>query len=134
MIKNFKLFSESILWYDSGKFVKDDNFKLPERKYSPAEQWFLEQITDLEKKRSDYFFPRSIFFIKNGEVLFEYDQKFKFFWCDYGKIWSVLETEFDLKYEDIGELIKSMVEEHLNFGRVIPTICGDECQSGWTMI
>ena len=88
---------------------------------TPAEKWFLEQITDLKEIKSNNF-PNSIFYKKNGEILFEYHKKTKIFWCHYRKIWLFLETEFGLNYQDTSKLIKRMVEEHLNLGDITPVV------------
>ena len=93
----------------------------PDKQYSLAEQWFLEQLTDLEEVRLSKY-PDSIFYKKNGEVLFEYDKETKYFWVSEEKIWSFFESNFGLNYQEIKELIKGMVEEHLNLGEVTPML------------
>ena len=50
----------------------------------------------------------------------EYDKKNGYFWVDYDKIWSVLESKYGLNDQEISELIKGMVEEHLKLEGVTP--------------
>ena len=52
------------------------------------------------------------FFMKDGEVIFDYNKKNGLVYISYDKIWSFLESFFGLKYEEIQELTKEWVEEH----------------------
>ena len=53
-----------------------------------------------------------IFFMKNGEVIFDYNNKNGYVYMSYDKIWSFLESFFGLEYEEIQDLTKQWVEEH----------------------
>ena len=115
-----KLYNDNeIKWYIDGQFIDDHETVLSGCEYSPAEQWFLDQITDLEEVRSNKY-PESIFYKKNGEVLFEYNQKTNYFWVHYSKIWLFFESNYGLNYQEIRDLIRGVVEEHLNLGGVTP--------------
>lgn len=67
-------------------------------------------------------YPNSVFYKKNGKVIFEHcqNEEFNFFYVDYGTIWSVFEDKFGLKYQEISDFIKGMVEKHLNLRGVTP--------------
>ena len=62
-----------------------------------------------------------IFFMKDGEVIFEYKIKNGVVYISYNKIWSFLESFFGLKYEEIQSLTKEWVEEHYKLD--ITTTC-----------
>jgi len=52
-----------------------------------------------------------IFFIKNDKVIFYYNKKNGYVGISYDKIWSFLESFFELKYKEIQDLTKEWVEE-----------------------
>ena len=53
-----------------------------------------------------------IFFMKDGEVVFDYNKKNGYVGVSYDKIWSFLESFFGLEYDEIQDLTKEWVEEH----------------------
>ena len=57
-----------------------------------------------------YHHPDYIFFMKNGEVIFEYNKKNRDVYISYDKIWSFLESFFGLEYEETQSLTKEWVE------------------------
>jgi hypothetical protein len=69
------------------------------------------EYKDLEpfetKKHPDY-----IFFMKDGEVVFDYNKKNRVVYFSYDKIWSFLQDFFGLEYVEIQDLTKEWVEEH----------------------
>jgi hypothetical protein len=56
--------------------------------------------------------PNFIFFMKDGEVIFDYNKKNGKVYISYDRIWSFLESFFGLEYEEIQDLTKEWVEEH----------------------
>ena len=56
-------------------------------------------------------YPDSVFFMKEGEVWFELDAKNNYLWCRWKYVWQVFETQFDLNYNQIRDLIKGTVEQ-----------------------
>lgn len=64
--------------------------------------------------------PESIFMIRDGKVLFEQDWKNKLLWCNYLKLWSVLETKFGYNDLQIQELITNVLQELLRKGTLTP--------------
>jgi len=82
-----------------------DNLKNKIIKYLNYEFSNLEQF-EMEK------YPDYIFFMKDGEVVFDYDKKNGYVGVSYDKIWSFLKSFFDLKHKEIQVLTKEWVEEH----------------------
>jgi len=97
------------------------------------EKLFLDLIDGFEWKLDLNEYPNSLFAFKNDDCLFEIyngdglnqkkiianyrfglEQDFKnaAFWFHYDKIWSVFESKFDMKYNDIQSFMKGMVEKH----------------------
>ena len=74
-------------------------------------KWLNQEYGDLEpfeiEKHPDY-----IYFMKDGEVVFDYNKKNGYVGVSYDKIWSFLENFFGLEYEEIQDLTKEWVEEH----------------------
>ena len=66
---------------------------------------------DLTPYKTDKY-PDFIFFMKDGEVIFEYNIKNGVVYISYDHIWSLLESFFGLKYEEIQDITKQWVEEH----------------------
>ena len=58
--------------------------------------------------------PNFIYFMKDGEVIFEYNKKNGYVYISYDKIWSFLDSFFGLEYEEIQDITKQWVEEHYN--------------------
>ena len=56
-------------------------------------------------------YPNFIFFMKDGEVIFDYNKKSGKVYISYDHIWSFLESFFGLKYTEIQDLTKEWVEE-----------------------
>jgi hypothetical protein len=70
---------------------------------------------DLEPYETDKH-PNHIFFMKDGEVIFDYNKKNGVVIFSYDKIWSFLQSFFGLEYEEIQDLTKEWVEEHYKLG------------------
>ena len=86
--------------------------KIKELRLKPEER-FLIDILDKVKFIYDKEKPDSEFYQVDGEILFEQNSKNGWFWVHYDKIWSVLESDFNLKRHEIIKLIQGMVWERL---------------------
>ena len=76
-------------------------------------EYFIEFLNSLTTKL-DSKYPDYIFYLNNkNKIVIEYDKKFNIAWLDYDKIWSVFETKYHLKYQEIKELTGPMLEQHL---------------------
>jgi hypothetical protein len=93
--------------------------KIKYGRLKPEEKWFIDILWNLKEYTSDKYTDR-IYYKKDKELLFEYNQKNGYFHCSYEKIWSVFESKFNLNYNEISSLIKGMVEEHLKLRSVTP--------------
>ncbi len=68
----------------------------------------LEDLTIFKHKD----FPNSIFYMNSeGKWVFEQNYEFDVFCVNYIFVWKVLEKKYSMKYTDIQEFIKYMVEE-----------------------
>ncbi len=85
-----------------------DNLKHKIIQYLNSEYGDLDQF-EMEK------YPGYIFFMKDGEFIFYYNKKNGYVGVSY-KIWSFLESFFELKYKEIQVLTKEWVEEHYKLG------------------
>ena len=86
-----------------------NNLKHKIIKYLNSEYPELEQF-ETEK------YPDYIFFMKDGEVVFDYNKKNGLVVVSYDKIWSFLKSFFDLEHKEIQVLTKEWVEEHYKLG------------------
>ena len=77
-----------------------------------AKVWFKEQLNQMEIKEDRKKYPYSIYFYINNKVVMEQDEKNERLWVNYKKIWSFFESEFNLNWLEIKDLIRDMVEEH----------------------
>ena len=66
---------------------------------------------DLTPYETDEY-PNHIFFMKDDEVIFDYNKKNGWVYISNEKIWSLLESFFGLEYEEIQDLLKQWAEEH----------------------
>jgi hypothetical protein len=57
-------------------------------------------------------YPDYIFFMKDGEIIFDYNKKNGYVGISYIHIWSFLDSFFGLEYKEIQDLTKEWVEEH----------------------
>ena len=92
-----------------------NNQKIKQIKYlrlKPEERFILNILNNLEEYTHKDF-PTSIFYKKDNVLLFEWEQKTGYFWCDDLNFWLILKSKYNLKYDEIKTLVKYMVEEHL---------------------
>jgi hypothetical protein len=92
------------------KFIITEN-----KLYETAIKWINKNYGDLEPYETEEY-PDYIFFMKNKEVVFEYNKKNGVVIISYNKIWSFLEKIFSMEYEQIQEVTKLWVEEHYKLG------------------
>jgi hypothetical protein len=74
-------------------------------------KWLNDKYGDLKPYETDEY-PNHIFFMKDGEVIFDYNKKNGWVYISYEKIWSFLETFFEMEFKEIQSLTKEWVEEH----------------------
>lgn len=84
------------------------------------ELFFLSFLDGCELKLSKAY-PYSVFYIKNGEPIFQQDFKYKNFWITYHKIWSVFEFKYLMNYYQVQSLTKDILEKHLKVDDFTPS-------------
>ena len=89
------------------------------QKQQSAEDFFLEMYNNCQIK-FDFSKSKSIFFVKNDNVLFEQDNKNSLLWCDYNEIWSVFKTRYGMNSQQIQAFIQDMLERHFKLGSLTP--------------
>ncbi len=78
-------------------------------------KWLNLEYGDLEPfeiEKNPYY----IFFMKDGEVVFDYNKKNGYVGISYDNIWSFLSSFFGLEYKEIQDITKEWVEEHYKLG------------------
>jgi hypothetical protein len=88
-------------------------FGLHQNEEKDYESWFKEMLTDLEISRS-LIFNYLLIYKKDGEVLYIYKEKNKYFYIDYDNIWLIFEEKYHLNSQETRLLTKNMVEKYLN--------------------
>ena len=76
-----------------------------------VKKWLTDNYGNLERYETDKF-PNHIFYMKDGEVIFDYNQKNGCCDISYDEIWSFLSSVFQLEYEEIRDITKEWVGEH----------------------
>jgi hypothetical protein len=94
-------------------------------------KWLNSEYGDLTPIETEKH-PNYIFFIKDGEVVFDYNKKIGYVTISYDKIWSILESFLELEYDEIQDLTKEWVVEH--FKLRVRRICNSLgfYNDGWT--
>ena len=134
MIKNYKIFTESLLDKLQGP-TKDEVWKSfgYEKGFDTPEEFFLDVIKDI-KVREQIKYPESVFWEKNGKIIFEQYFKKNILCVDYNSIWMILEKIFGLEYDETRLFIKNMVEEYLNWRGLTPETWLFLCVTRWKNI
>ena len=134
MIKNYKIFTESLLDKLQGPSKEEVWSSLGyDRTFDTPEELFLDVIKDI-KVREQIKYPESVFWEKNGEVIFEQNFKRNSLYVDYNSIWFIFEKIYGLQYRETELFIKNMVEEHLNWRGLTPKFVGTPITSRWKNI
>lgn len=81
---------------------------------------FGDFIKGLTRRFDFELWPDCIFFFRGEEVLFEYNLNSGNLWCDWDKVWKVLECEGRYNYYEVQSFIKKQVEEHFRMMGVTP--------------
>ena len=91
---------------------------------TPIIDKFNEITKDLKVIKTDVYEKHGqeyILYNKNNEWIFYQDVKNEDFWCNYKLYWSFFKEEFGLKYKEIQEITKYMVEDTLKIKVDTPT-------------
>ena len=114
--------------------TKDEIFKSfgYEKGFDTPEEFFLDVIKDIKVKQTKY--PESVFWEKNGKVIFEQNLKKNLLYVDYKSIWVIFEKIYGLQYSETQLFIKNMVEEYLNWRGLTPMAKPVEISTWWKNI
>ena len=103
---------------DTKELVKQEILEMLEKHKSNVR--FLNENCDVSN------YPTSRFEIlnENGEWLFDidYDSKNQHFWYSYYRILAIFREKYSINIDDFQEVMKSILEEHLNLKGVTPYI------------
>ena len=101
---------------DTKELVKQEILEMLE-KYKSNVRFLNENC-----KVSKYPTSRFEIFNENGNWLFDidYDSKNPHFWYSYYKVWIVFSDKYSINHNDFQEVMKSILEEHLNLKDVPP--------------
>jgi hypothetical protein len=86
---------------------------LHQNEEKPYERWFKDQLSDLSVSRSKEY-SSVLIYKKDDIVLYNYEEKNEDFYIDYNKIWSIFESKYFLKNNEIKLLTKSIVKKYFN--------------------
>ena len=97
------------------KEVRDIKIDLLMGNQNPVIELFCEITSGIEIINCNVYNEEGLEFIyhKDGQWIFYQDSKNEKFWTHYGKYWSLFESNFHLKYEEIQAITKYLVEEAL---------------------
>ena len=74
------------------------------------ESVFAKMVANLERKEDRTKYPDSVFWLnKDGQFMFQHDEKNGYFWCSYARVWSVFESKFGMNYDEIKAFTKGVV-------------------------
>ena len=101
---------------DTKELVKQEILEILEKHKSNVR--FLNKNYGVSKYPSSHFEILD----ENGEWLFDidYDSKNQRFWYSYHRVWMVFNGRYTINYGGFQEVMKSILEEHLNLKGVTP--------------
>jgi GTPase SAR1 family protein len=93
-----------------------EELKKEAQKEEEMKEWFKSLLNGLKIELRDDR-PESIYYKKNGGVIFELyqnqDTEERCFWSNYYLVWEVLRNEYELNEFETKEFIKDVVEQYL---------------------
>ena len=98
-----------------------------------SKKWLTGNYGDLERYGMDEY-QDYIFFMKDGEVIFNYNRKNGSCYISYEEIWSFLESVFQLEYGEIQDITREWVEEHYKLEVTTTILTSDNPRTGWRNI
>jgi hypothetical protein len=104
------------------KEVRDIKIDLVMGNQNPVIDLFCEITSGIEIINCNVYNEEGLEFIyhKDGQWIFYQDCKNEKFWTHYYGYWSLFESNFHLKYDEIGAITKYLVEETLKREVTIP--------------
>lgn len=85
----------------------------------PVEKIFDNIVNGITSIKTDNVeCPDDIFYFDNDKYIASYNQKNKYFWCDYYTFWSKFELNNTFNYSIIRYLFNDMIEEDFKFNSI----------------
>ena len=112
----FKRLIENII-----KEEKSDVVKELEKRWAMEDKFRRIMKDVIEKENPKY--PNKIYYVdknNNSKVYMEYDQKTKYVWIDYKKLWSFFRIKYGLNYWETRDFFKGVLKSDYNLRGVTP--------------
>ena len=112
---------------DTKELVKQEILEMLEKYKSNV------RFLDENYKVSKYPTSRFEIFNEEGKWLFDidYDSKNQHFWYSYYRILAIFRENYSINYDDFQEVMKSILEEHLNLKGVTPNVMSGYYKNNW---
>ena len=100
---------------------KSDVVKDLEKRWAMEDE-FRRIMKDIIEKKDPLNLDRILYVDKNNptEYYMRYDQKTKYVWIDYDKLWSIFKTKYDLNYYEIRDFFKGILKRDYNLRGITP--------------
>ena len=113
----FKNIIENII-----KEEKSDVVKELEKRWAMEDE-FRRIMKDVIEKKDPLNPTNRIYYVDkndNSKVYMRYDQKTKYVWIDYYKLWSIFKTKYDLNYVEVRDFFKGILKRDYNLRGITP--------------
>ena len=106
-------------WEDTASLVGGSE-ELARLAFNNNPMEFLNMYNDLDVVQSKEIPSFMLYRYKKGHNLMIYNRKYKWFYINYGEIWSFLEDGFGLNYSETQKLTKVWLDEIYNLRGITP--------------
>ncbi len=86
--------------------------------FMERETFFNNLIKGLERKEARHKFPNSVFWVKDGNAIFQLDENDCDFWCLHSSVWLPLEEVFFMDERAIQLFIREMVRKNYDVFKI----------------
>ena len=93
---------------------------ITESQYNNSIDKFITYIFEPHEEKRTKKYPKSVFWVKDGEVIVEIEKP-KYFYVNY-KIWRSISSMLSLEYSETQQVIKDWLEEHYKLGDLTPDL------------
>ena len=101
---------------------KSDVVKDLEKRWAMEDE-FRRIMKDVIEKKDPLNPTNRIYYVDkndNSKVYMRYDQKTKYVWIDYYKLWSIFKTKYDLNYVEVRDFFKGILKRDYNLRGITP--------------
>ena len=103
---------------------KSDVVKDLEKRWAMEDE-FRRIMKDVIEKKDPLNPTNRIYYVDkndNSKVYMRYDQKTKYVWIDYEKLWSIFESKYGLNYVEVRDFFKGVLKSDYNLRGVTPPL------------